>query len=174
MNRIFWKTTIMCLLLFAGVLSYGQGQISIEVRTNVNHFSCECNAWNFVLHKNANGKNVIEFPLDAFDCPKRKIEKDLLDLFEAKDYPFIKLVVEKVQEKVGHYQVHINLIIRKTEETYTLKLSEEKINGTSYLTGDQNINLSDFGLEAPVKALGLVKVKDEFKIDFCIPKTAVF
>lgn len=173
MRRIFLRTIILCFILFAGMLSYGQGEISIEVRTNINRFSCECNAWNFVLHKNADGKNVIEFPLDAFDCPKRKIEKDLLALFEAKDYPFIKLVVEDVKKKDSTIKVGISLVIREEKQVYTLNLTEEEIEGHTYLTGKQRILLSDFELEAPVKMLGLVKVKDEFTITFCMPEHAV-
>lgn len=167
------KTLLLLLLFFTGLVGFGQGEVSIEVRTNINHFTCECEAEDFVLHKNANGKKAIKFPLADFDCPKRKIERDLMELFEAKDYPFIELVVDNVEKEKGHIKAKISLAIREEKKEYLLNLTEDTIEGESFLTGQQHILLSDFELDPPVKMLGLVKVKDEFTIRFYMPKYAV-
>ena len=74
--------------------AYAQsGTVRIEVRTNVNKFTCSCDEESFVCKEFDANQKVLKLPVASFSCPKRMIEKDLVELFEAEKYPYISIEI---------------------------------------------------------------------------------
>ncbi|MFI2744062.1 YceI family protein [Zhouia sp. PK063] len=168
----------LCSLWFWFAISpvSAQGKLDILVSTNVNKLSCYCNESDFILHQDQSHKTEIEFPLKAFRCQKKIMEKDLQKLFESKIYPTIKLTVNEVVDDGKEVKANVTIQIKEIKKQYNLLLEKQKENKEEhdyYFVGIQNICLTDFNIDPPVKALGLVKVKDQIKITFCIPTSYI-
>ena len=77
--------------------AYAQsGTVRIEVRTNVNKFTCSCDEESFVCKEFDANQKVLKLPVASFSCPKRMIEKDLVELFEAEKSVKAAIVMEKL------------------------------------------------------------------------------
>lgn len=162
---------IYVVVLFAAQSMYAQGKVSVLVTTNVNNFTCECGESDFIYKETANtlDKNLkILFPLVAFECPKKLMEKDLQELFESEHFPYAKLTV--VTFDVTAKKVVIQLSLKDVTREYTLYLDKTKLSNKNYLKGVQTIRLKDYNVVPPTKMMGLVKVYDEVKISFLIPE----
>lgn len=149
------------------------GQVNIEVKTNVNSFTCFCDEASFVCQEFAATQKVLKLPVTAFHCPKRMIEKDLVELFEAEKYPYISIEILNYKENHGSITAEIEITIKKKARVYYLKLGETYDSEGFYITGSQSLDLTDYEIEPPVKALGLLKVKPVVNIEFRIPEEFV-
>lgn len=167
------KSILTTLLFLCTMISvFAQGKLDILVSTNVNKLTCYCNESDFIYHKTVDSpykKSVIEFPIDAFHCQKRLMERDLQKLFEANLYPTIKLTINNIVLEEEKAKANVSIKIKDISKTYDLVLNETKTGEKPYLKGTKKICLTDFKIEPPTKALGLVKVKNEVAITFCIP-----
>ena len=154
--------------------AYAQsGTVRIEVRTNVNKFTCSCDEDSFVCKEFDANQKVLKLPVASFSCPKRMIEKDLVELFEAEKYPYISIEILDYKEYHGSISAEIKITIKKLSKVYELQLGETYDSEGFYITGSQLLDLTDYHIEPPVKALGLVKVKPVVAIEFRIPEEFV-
>lgn len=148
-----------------------QGKIKVDIFTNVNSFSCVCNEADFVYTEV--DKNVaVLFPLVQFDCPKKMMERDLLELFNADNYPHAKLTIAEIETTKSDTEkvIKFKLTLKNISQYYKLTLSRVKHGSKTYLEGSQKVSLSDFKAVPPTKMMGLIKVEDEVLISFKIPE----
>ncbi|MDR6301983.1 YceI family protein [Mesonia maritima] len=149
------------------------GTVRIEVQTNVNKFTCSCDEESFVCKEFNTNQKVLKLPVASFSCPKRVIEKDLIELFEAEKYPNISIEIIDYVESNSIISADIKITIKEVEKVYQLQLGETYDSQSFYFTGSQELDLTDYHIEPPVKALGLVKVKPVVDIEFRIPEEFV-
>jgi len=149
------------------------GLVEIKVETNVNQFTCLCKEVSFECKEFGDNDKVLQLPLTSFSCPKRMIEKDLVELFEAEKYPHISIEILHYSDNQESISAEIKIKIKETEKVYQLPLSKTYHQGVDYFTGNQTLDLTDYHIEPPVKALGLVKVKPVVAINFKIPEEFV-
>lgn len=165
---------VQFIFLIVVVSSFAQsGVVAIEVKTNVNSFTCSCDETSFVCQDFTAVQKVLKLPVENFDCPKRMIEKDLVELFEAEKYPYISIEILDYKEYHGSISAEIKITIKKVSKVYELQLGETYDSEGFYITGSQLLDLTDYHIEPPVKALGLVKVKPVVAIEFRIPEEFV-
>lgn len=157
----------LCFGLLSFMGARAQGGMVMNVQTNVNSFHCVCYEKDFKYEfpELGEGAKELAFPVNLFDCPKKMMEADLKKLFEAKDYPLIHLQIKKIEGKLPSLNLKIALTIRTVKREYNLPLRLEE----GYLTGEQVVSMTDFGLEPPTKAMGLVRVKDDVTITLTLP-----
>ncbi|MBW2962137.1 YceI family protein [Mesonia aestuariivivens] len=168
------KTILTIFFFFSLISAYAQsGIVNIEVRTNVNKFNCSCKEESFICQEFTAQEKVLKLPVASFDCPKRMIEKDLIELFEAEKYPHIAIEILNYTESNGAITASIKITVKKTAKVYQLQLGETYDSEAFYFTGTQELDLTDYHIEPPVKALGLVKVKPVVTIEFKIPEEFV-
>ena len=166
--------------------SYCLGEISIEGSTNVNHFSFSYE--NPVMTKNTSalasnicyheptGTNRMDFdiPLNSFKGSNPAMRNDFLDLLKAGIYPDVTVGINKNEfdciasgspsEKID-LEVMLAGVKKSVQANYTtFRDTENRI----VLSGITNFLLSDFHLEPPEKALGLIRVRNEVFIKFDI------
>jgi hypothetical protein len=97
------------------------------------------------------------------------IEKDLVELFEAEEYPYIQIKITHLEEQGNLLFTEIEITIKETTKNYSVQMQKEIITGSYYFSGNQKLYLEDYQIKAPVKALGLVKVNPLINIEFVIP-----
>jgi len=157
--------------LFFGVQKIeAQAEVVVNVTTNVNQFSCECKGLTKEHLSKYESYHEILIPVADFDCPKKMMDRDLQKLFEAHKFPEIQLFLEPQPVNSTSPRTKIAIRIKEILQKYEVSLTKTTINGKSFYTGSQMISLANYGLEPPSKALGLVKVHDEVRIEFKIPE----
>jgi len=147
-------------------------------KTNVNSFKCRYNVSKLnkpipIIFKKHGGKISFEkttLVLDNanFDCGGFGINNDFQELLKTKSYPqvFIKLrEITKDQNDESLVQALVDLEIAGITKSYTVPI-ELKEEGIMSIKGVLALNIRDFNLEPPKKALGMIVVKDVIEINF--------
>jgi hypothetical protein len=151
--------------------------VEINGTTNVNSFNCSYNAKlpenEFEITLIRKG-NIIEVEHKAlflrvldFKCPNPQMTNDLHDLLEYENYPFIIFQVKKItQNKTAHIMIEM----AGEKQFYAVNLSNSIQKNQLIYNATMELCITDFGLVAPEKFFGMVKVNEnievEFKIDF--------
>ncbi len=155
-----------------------KSQIFIKGKTNINNFICTFNIKNIdnpiSIHYKIIDDNILfekaHLVLDnhCFDCGHKGMNRDFYNLLKSDEYPEILLELKEINKNTDDPCV-VNAItklhIAGKSKVYTIpiQLKEDK---SIMVTGNLTLNMTDFGLEAPKKALGLIVVSDEIEIKF--------
>lgn len=186
MKKIFFIIMLFLSLAFAknvlinatSVVISPKSKLIIKGSTNVNKFKCHFNIeevsnpipLSFVLKEDRLifEKALLMLDNSCFDCGSRAINKDFMDLLKSEEYPKIVLELKEIKkDSRTNNIVHalIEIVIAGESKSYftPVKLKGDKILN---VTGTLNLNICDFNLEPPKKALGLIVVSDIIKINF--------
>lgn len=147
-------------------------------KTNVNSFKCNYNVLKLnkpiPVHFKKHGdkisfeKTTLVLDNMNFDCGGPGINNDFQELLKTKTYPkvFIKLKeINKDQNNESLVQALVDLEIAGITKSYTVPV-ELKEEGMMSIKGVLALNIRDFNLEPPKKALGMIVVKDVIEINF--------
>lgn len=158
-------------------------KLTIQVSTNVNSFPCEYVSekvsealiinyeaidQNFVSIKNAS----LSFPLSAFDCGQKVKNKEFREFLNESDYPEVIIQLNGLEifkthseGPLGKFEATIGVAAQyRMEEIEILEIISD--DQSSVYSGHLVLNVRDYGLEPPVKFLGLVKVSESIRIDY--------
>lgn len=157
-----------------------ESEVVISGTTNINSFNCKYNLQplelpirmvyderdNRILFQNAK----LELANDCFDCGGKMINKDFRELLKTETHPQVELrllYVEPPKPESKEIAVGMEIIIAGVTRKYeaNLKCDDQKnicVNGTLEL------RLSDFGLKPPKKALGMIKVDNDIKVNVAL------
>jgi len=148
-------------------------QISITGNSNVNCFTCHysqtiaegCQQIKYEYENDSYNLKNAELNLEskAFDCGGRMINKDFNKLMESEHHPHIKISFDKIKIIENDFQVTAEIEIADKINSYDFMISSE--NTTNYL-GTLELNIEDFGMEAPHKLFGAIKVEPDIIINF--------
>ena len=149
--------------------------VEIHGTTNVNSFNCSYNAKlpenEFEVSLIKKG-NVIEIEHEAlflkvlnFKCPNPQMTDDLHDLLEYENYPFIIFQVKKI---TNNKTAHIMIEMAGEKQFYTVNLNNNLNNNKLISSATMELCITDFGLEAPEKFFGMVKVNENIEVEFKI------
>jgi polyisoprenoid-binding protein YceI len=147
-------------------------------KTNVNSFKCHYDILKInkpipVAFKKQGDRITFEkttLVLDNmnFDCGGPGINNDFQELLKTKTYPrvFIKLnEIVKDRDHGNLLQALVDLEIAGVTKSYTVPVTFKEESVTS-VKGVLALNIRDFNLEPPKKALGMIVVKDVIEINF--------
>tara|TARA_R100001039_G_C1829018_1_gene93760 strand:- start:607 stop:1200 length:594 start_codon:yes stop_codon:yes gene_type:complete len=184
MRKIIFLIIIFLSLAFTiginntSIIISPKSQLVIKGTTNVSKFKCHFNIEEIknpipVSYVQKEEKFVFEKALlvldnSCFDCGSSAINKDFVNLLKSDEYPQIVLELKEIQKdtKVTNV-VHalIEIFIAGESKLYVIPV---KIEGDSILnvSGSLSLNICDFNLEAPKKALGLIVVSEIININF--------
>lgn len=149
--------------------------VEIHGTTNVNSFNCSYNANlpenEFEVTLIQKG-DVIEIQHEAlflevlnFECPNPQMTDDLHDLLEYENYPFIIFQLKKITNKKT---AHIMIEMAGEKQFYTVNLNNSLNNNQLISNATMELCITDFGLEAPEKFFGMVKVNENIEVEFKI------
>lgn len=185
MKRILIFITVLTTLAFTdsfvgstSVIIAPNSKLLINVKTNVNSFKCHYDVLklnkpisvSFKSHgdKISFKKTTLVLENVNFDCGGPGINNDFKELLKTKTYPqiFIKLKeINKDQNNENLIHALVDLEIAGVTKSYTVPI-ELKEEGTLFIKGVLPLNIRDFNLDPPKKALGLIVVKDIIEINF--------
>lgn len=119
-----------------------------------------------------NGK--LNLSVEGFDCHNKMMTSDLRKTLKAKTYPVLTVRFISVNgfpdlknpgKITGIVDIGLAGVTKRFEINY-LFTSEER--QQIQLKGDQLIHFSDFNLTPPSKLGGVIKAKDELKVEFIL------
>jgi hypothetical protein len=162
-----------------------QTQLIIHGQTNVNSFKCKMAFYNkldtlayttdndgcMIMFK-ANKMNI---PVSTFDCENKMINKDFYQVLQSDKHPYVQIQFVALERWTGEPSIGGTAYITLAGVTKPFTI-EYEVNSNSkllLLKGQQKICLSDFGLSAPQKMMGLIKVEDSLEVEFHLALQAI-
>ncbi|MGM0579935.1 MAG: YceI family protein [Bacteroidota bacterium] len=149
--------------------------VEIHGTTNVNSFNCSYNASlpeNEFEVKLIKKGNVVKIQHEAlflkvlnFECPNPQMTDDLHDLLEYENYPYIIFQLKKI---TNNKTAHIMIEMAGEKQFYTVTLKNNLKNNQLISNATMELCITDFGLEAPEKFFGMVKVNENIEVEFKI------
>lgn len=150
-----------------------KSELVIAGSTNVNKFDCKFDTELISAPKTIEFAQTddhvyfrslaLHLKTAGFDCGHKRMNEDLWDLLKAEKYPEIVISVDRIQQISESYaKAYICVHMAGKSNNYSLPVKLE--NGT--YSGKFSMNIRDFGLEPPVKALGLIEVNEMIEVNF--------
>lgn len=150
-----------------------KSELVIAGSTNVNKFNCRFDTelisapqkLEFITNDdNIQFKSLaLHLKTQGFDCGHRRMNEDLYDLLQAEKHPEIVIYINRIKVVSDTYaKAYITVCMAGKTNKYDLPV---QVNDGTY-TGKFSMNIRDFGLEPPVKALGLIEVNEMIEVNF--------
>ncbi len=154
--------------------------LRVQGKSNVNSFTCNINVnteQDTICFINASLSQVrlsgdIQMDILGFNCHSSLITKDLRKTLKATEYPTMTirflslesmpLLQHKDEIIKGWVEVELAGVVKKFELSYSFSTKGTGI----LLNGGREFCFSDFKLSPPKKLAGLIRIKDEFNVNF--------
>jgi hypothetical protein len=156
--------------------------LSVNGSTNINKFSCVIPAYDRIdtltLSQNKTNNEVmlsgeIALNISSFDCHNSGMTKQLRKTLEGIKYPVMRIrflslnkipvLTVKSEAIAGFVEIQLAGISKRFEVNYQIMQNDEK---SIHLLGSREVLFSDFNLVPPQKLGGMIKTKDQLKVDF--------
>ena len=157
-----------------------ESEVVISGTTNINTFNCKYNVkplelpirliYNEKNHRILFENAKLELANDCFDCGGKVINKDFRELLKTETHPQVELrllYVEPPKQGDKEIKVGMEIIIAGVTRHYEANLKCEDQNNIC-VNGTLELRLSDFGLKPPRKALGIIKVDNDIKVNVAL------
>lgn len=150
-----------------------ESELIISGSTNVNKFDCIFNIdlisdWKevkFIREDKLLLFNNLKLHLltEGFDCGNNRMNADFQDLLLCEKYPEIEIKIERIELISQDYTkayIQVKLAGKTNQYDLPVQVSED------HFIGKFKMNIRDFGLEPPKKALGLIEVDEQIEVRF--------
>jgi hypothetical protein len=175
-------------LLTSKVVLSKESKLIIHGKTNVNNFSCQyteiqsLDTIEFIMSNNGEkaifNHALLNLYVKKFDCGNNLMNQDFQSLLQASKHPmiiieFLKYNRYKIPDgevdimdasRVGYFDMAMEVagFMKNTKvEVYNEKVNDQDV----FFLCEMNLDIRDFGLEAPEKFMGLIKVNDEISVE---------
>jgi hypothetical protein len=154
--------------------------LRVQGKSNVNSFSCNINEYtekDTLIFANIPSKPIklsgdLQMNIESFNCHSSLITSDLRKTLKSKEFP--KIIIRflyletmptllKTEIIKGWIEVELAGVIKRFKLDYSFSTGAS---GDIQLNGGREFCFSDFKLTPPKKLAGLIKIKDEFNVDF--------
>lgn len=163
-----------------------QSSLTLAGSSNVNEFECTTydnfsNGYVYIISEEnkevLNFNNaVLKINVKSFDCHNPMMNKDFYKTLNAKESPTIDVELlsavplsggKILKSQSGSFIADVSITLNNNSKADEIVVEWEKTGYNVFrFRGEKKIQMSDFGIESPVAALGLIKVNDEIKIYF--------
>ncbi len=189
----YWYT-ILLLIQFSGYgqtlwlehkVVLTESRFKLDGTTNVNTFTCNLvqdyaqKPVNVITTSRSN--NIVfeglafQYPVETFDCGLEAMNQDLHQTLNADSYPLFGLQIKDIIIKdqpqeierlfvLAHVVITLAGVSREITITDGLVINHTASSLT--LSGSQLLKLPDFGLTAPTKFFGMIKVDETLLVHF--------
>lgn len=156
--------------------------ITVKGESNVNKFQCVVTRYLQpdtlqYLHENKLNKQLFRGALSVdvvmFDCHNKYMTGDMRKTLKAEIFPRLQIVflsLEHPMEQIhtnqsipGLVEITLAGVTKQFRLQFQFQLHE---NGDLVLLGERGFLFTDFGLVPPHKMAGMIRVKNEFKVQF--------
>ncbi|MGM5470032.1 YceI family protein [Flavobacteriaceae bacterium LMO-SS05] len=162
----------------ASVVISPQSHLTIKGKTNISKFNCEFNINKVanpieLYYEEIDGKIIFEkaklvLGNTCFDCGNNAINRDFRDLLKTNEYPEIYLQLKEIQKDINtssSVKAQVQIDIAGKSKSYMVPV-EINAENTICVSGILGLNIFDFDLVPPKKALGLIVVSEDIEIQF--------
>ncbi|MCB0521340.1 MAG: YceI family protein [Lewinellaceae bacterium] len=161
--------------------------IKLEGSTNFDLFYCKCAKsfapQSFALELDDSAPHTLSFqntslriPVVHLDCGNPLMNKEMFKALNGKRHPDILIELVKIWQPeinfldIGKAQLALRALVRLSINgqchEYWLLIHARQLASSQYrFQGTKTLCMSEFGIAPPTAMLGIVKVKDEIKID---------
>ncbi|MGE0077738.1 MAG: YceI family protein [Bacteroidales bacterium] len=173
----------------SGLISYTINSNSILTLTgssNINKFECTTNTiitnGNILLEQDNAEQSILfsnaklKLEIKTFDCKNPLLNKDFYSTLNAEKSPYIEIELlnatpiknnKTINTIEGNFKAKVAITLNGKCQYDEIIVSWQKIeNNTFRFLGTKQLLMSDFGINAPVMALGLIRVNKEILIHF--------
>jgi len=148
-------------------------ELIISGSTNVNKFDCKFNIGliseakpiKYISEENFIKFNYLKLELliEGFDCGNKRMNSDFQDLLLCEKYPDIVIELDRVESISSEYaKAFIKVHLAGKSNSYNLPV----VIDNDRFKGKFKMNIRDFNLEPPKKALGLIEVDEMIEVQF--------
>ena len=169
-----------------GVYTYSVSQdswVSINGTTNFSNFSCisegEMERGNILADLHPGGEVIIysgatlDLLVGSFDCGRKLMNRDFYQTLGRDQSPYIQIVLLETRpaeapanggaDIAAEVQITINGVEKTTGVLVTVTQSQDL---RFLIEGSKKLLMSDFDIEPPSPAMGIIRVSDEINIQF--------
>ena len=181
MNVAFIKKSIPNYSLARWVVEKNSS-LNIQGETNINSFQCDVTEYlkpdtlvytkNDATNKLSFTNSCLSIDIKRFDCHNKYITEDFRSALKADENPSLKIVFLTIDQfsnasnkeiVKGIVDIQLARVTKRAEIEYTVKnLPGNRIQ----MNGSHTFYFSDFNLKAPKKLAGLIRTKDQIKVNF--------
>jgi len=181
LNAAFIKKSVQNSSLARWVVERNSS-LKIQGETNINSFECDVTEYlkpdtlvysaNYATKTLSFTNSSLVVDIRRFDCHNKFITDDFRSALKADETPNLKIIFLTIdqfssnsnnQVVKGIVDVQLAHSIKRTEIDYTIKVlpgNRIQMNGSHVFT------FSDFNLKAPRKLAGLIRTKNQIKVNF--------
>ncbi len=181
LNAAFIKKSVQNSSLARWVVERNSS-LKIQGETNINSFECDVTEYlkpdtlvysaNYATKTLSFTNSSLVVDIRRFDCHNKFITDDFRSALKADETPNLKIIFLTIdqfssnsnnQVVKGTVDVQLAHSIKRTEIDYTIKVlpgNRIQMNGSHVFT------FSDFNLKAPRKLAGLIRTKNQIKVNF--------
>ena len=181
MNAAFIKKSVPNYSLARWVVERNSS-LNIQGETNINSFQCDVTEYlkpdTLLYIKNEAAKKLsftnscLNIDIKRFDCHSKYITEDFRSALKADENPSLKIVFLTIDQfsntsnnevVKGVVDIELAHVVKRAEIEYSVKtLPGNRIQ----MNGSHVFSFSDFKLKAPRKLAGLIRTKDQIKVNF--------
>lgn len=156
-----------------------ESRLTIQGSTNVNTFICRvdyCPGTDTLQYIEHNSTRELRFtrskmsiPIRSFDCGARPISRDFQKILRADTYPELEVNFITLQNPTLKSNVKgvVDITLAGSTVRYNICYNATvNANGSVLLNGKHDVKFVDFGLVAPEKLKGLIKVNEGLRVEF--------
>lgn len=187
------KTAVLGFFFLAGVVGFGHAQeaerwvllreswVEVSGTSNVNTFTCMIShplnmqyLTKRVSGSTASFAGTILLVVDAFDCGNQVMNRDFTRTLKQDEYPHIALRLigmrgDRTNLGVRVLEGEVEIEIAGVNHRLVMRCTLEDLRyGRRRIRGAVDLRFSDFGLEPPRRALGLVRVENDISVEFSL------
>ncbi|WP_300669932.1 YceI family protein [Soonwooa sp.] len=158
---------ILSFAAFGSMMFGQQSFIEINGKTNINTFRCindiseDAKAINFTKAT----LPELDIKVNGFDCKHKVMTSDFKKTLSEQQYPNMYVKFLNFSKTANNqYLANVEVKIMNKTQKYQINFSNQ--NGK--LNGKRNVKFSDFQITPPKKMGGMVVVKDELSLQFCL------
>lgn len=163
-----------------------QSSLKISGSSNVNEFECSTydnfsDGYIYILTEGDEeslkfSNAILKIDVKSFDCHNPMMNKDFYKTLNAKESPTIDVELlsavplsggKILRSQSGSFLADVSISLNNKSKADEIIVHWEKTGYNVYrFRGEKKLQMSDFEIEKPVAALGLIKVNDEISIAF--------
>src|SRR6476620_5169023 len=187
---VFFLFTLNTAFIKKGLQNYSlarwvvekSSSLNIQGETNINSFECDVTEYlrpdTLVYLKNDATKKLcftnscLTIDVRRFDCHNKFITEDFRNAVKADENPSLKILFITIEQfssncnnqvVKGIVDIELAHVVKRSEINYTVKtLPGNRIQ----MNGSHIFSFPDFNLKAPKKLAGLIRTKDQIKVNF--------
>ncbi|MCG2793465.1 MAG: hypothetical protein L6262_07975 [Weeksellaceae bacterium] len=158
---------LLLFLFFAATINAQESFFKINGSTNVNNFHCVNNKFKIdgsaLSFSEKHLPNII-LKVTDFDCGNRMMTKDFQKILNAEQYPDLTIKFINFIKTETNFIAIVEVKMMNKSKRYNI----EFILQNNKLIGRKNVKFSDFNIIPPKKMGGMIVVKDDLDLTFCL------